>query len=320
MPLRLPSLNFFRLSRKRDNSAQHCVELVDLNQADADYIFQHEHSTWEESPAPPPNTLCASSSVVLFQRHPSSQFGLALEFGADFEQDWLRRFGGLNSNSNSNLSSLTTVVHHAPFASTPDATPETTAASEASTSTLALPKPPPNLAATFRGRFKSTFKSTTNIASENSSTAHSPRLKTSRAHTNRDSTAAPHNKSDKSATVTSNAHDRYCPPLPPMSNPAHPPRRWRCCRCGRVNAKANAKANARAYDTTMANRNRNRNRHRGTRDHASKTAVAVTAIEDGTWTCRCGHSFEPCLLRARLRCLRRVQRKGGDMGVAFGRG
>ncbi|KAK8156454.1 hypothetical protein BKA80DRAFT_281583, partial [Phyllosticta citrichinensis] len=257
MPLRLPSLSFFRLSRKRDNNAQHCVELVDLNQADADYMFQHEHSVWEECPAPPPNTLCRGSSVVVSQRHPSSHFGLALEFGADFEQDWLRRFGGLDSNSN--LSSLTTVVHHAPFASTPDATAETTAASETSTSTLTLPKPPPTLAATIRGRFKSAFKSTTNIVSDNPSTAHSPRLKPSQTHTSHDSTAAPHIKINNSATtVATNAHDRSRPPPPPMSNPAHPPRRWRCCRCGRVNV--NQKANARAYDTTIANRNRNRNR------------------------------------------------------------
>ncbi|KAK8189666.1 hypothetical protein BKA81DRAFT_436264 [Phyllosticta paracitricarpa] len=120
MPLLLPSLSLprlplsFPLPLPHTSATKHCIQLVDLDQADAAYAFQREHSAWEESPAPPPNTpnkpKKAKKNVNM---NNASQLDVALEFGGDFEREWGLRFGGVEEEGCRN-ESCETVIHDAP--------------------------------------------------------------------------------------------------------------------------------------------------------------------------------------------------------------
>ncbi|KAK7527925.1 uncharacterized protein IWZ02DRAFT_487702 [Phyllosticta citriasiana] len=162
MPLLLPSLSlprlplYFPLPLPHTSAAKHCVQLVDLDQADAAYAFQREHSAWEESPAPPPNTpnepKKAKKNVNM---NNTSQLDVALEFGGDFEREWGLRFGVVEEKEGGWNESCETVIHHAaPGVDVEEMAEEIETEEEDDEFLLDTPVHS-SMAATFRGRFKS---------------------------------------------------------------------------------------------------------------------------------------------------------------------
>ncbi|KAK7545722.1 hypothetical protein IWX49DRAFT_557595 [Phyllosticta citricarpa] len=378
MPLLLPSLSLprlplsFPLPLPHTSATKHCVQLVDLDQADAAYAFQREHSAWEESPAPPPNTPNKPEKAKKnVNMNNASQLDVALEFGGDFEREWGLRFGGVEEEGCRN-ESCETVIHDAPPGVDVEEMAEEieTEESEEEEDEFLLDTPGHSriMAATIRGRFKSALVA---IRPKNSSAVNINKTTTTAA-----AAAAPHQPSRLQTERPRSArrNDKTQTTTASMSNPARPPR-WRCCRCGRVNGdttqppttplRAAHNKNPNTSTQTINTRTGRpfkihlpihptltkltaRTRTRG----AAAAPAAATSVslgectaerkgedldsamqvekkreegtgigkEKGTWTCHCGHAFEPCALKGRLSRLRGVQRRGGDLGVAFVRG
>ncbi|KAK8197116.1 uncharacterized protein BKA78DRAFT_292312 [Phyllosticta capitalensis] len=272
MPLRLPSSSSLKLPRclrdlplpslRRVKRTTQCIEIINLDQDDADYHYQHEHHAWEQSPPPPPN-----SPASIYPAQAPQELRLSLVERLD---DWIGFDLGFDLGLDQPDRRLLAVGSDCATARAADA--PSTSFSFAT------------IARTARGKFGRGLDPNTDHNHK-----HKP--------VPREPSPLPH------------AHHTPTAPAPPlprasMNNPFDLPR-WICCRCGRSNYS----------DTTSANTATNLfHTHRKPKNG---TTTEETAQAARTWTCPCGHSLEPCLLKARLRNLGKVQRGGGDLGVAF---